>query len=57
MSKSVFARIIVIIKAEDTDINLDYEQVEAAYNDFMSGIEALIKDSDSDFITMSFTEE
>ena len=57
MSKSVFARIIVTIKAEDDDINIRFRAVEDEYVEFFNALDEIAASDEYKLISLSATEE
>ena len=56
MSKSVFAKIIIIIKAEEDDINNHYEAVENEYVELFNELDEL-EGKEYKLISLLITEE
>ncbi len=57
MSKSVFARLIITIKAEDDDINDHFEEVEDEFNDLYITLDEIVGSDKYQLISLSIKDE
>ena len=57
MTQSIFTKLIVIIEAEDDEVDNNFSEVEQEYVDFYFALETLVESTQSTKIFFSIEEE
>lgn len=57
MTRSIFTKLTVIIKAEDDEVNNNFSEVEQEYVDFYFALEELVESTQFTKIFLSIEEE